>query len=565
MRTLKINRNNTPNKISNIKYEVVDEVKDGGKMVYTFKSFGQHNLKDGDKIILRKEFVDKFDSYGNLIEANFTDRVNKHQYTGSTQKIMPVTVIDDRYFAITFDEYVLAEVENYALPNEPALLHFTKMRPETLVNDTHYFTFKSSGIIYEGHCSDIWDDDEMLNAEDLSADTIVIDKVLPNIIDDGFIFVKNTWHTKCILAIDPETKMETVVDTIAFDSSNIEFYETESFLTATIPLFCNVEFKVLDNATVAENYFNDIVSQIVPKTIDYEKRQFSPEIKNNSTYIVPAQEIEFNLHFRERTDFTIGNRFAISDENSVWNGFAVNTDSDFSIYRKNSIIGADYADNLGCLGFTEDDIKYQKPKVKKSFIRLMFYSTPNFHDKELLFYSTIFLDTNTLYQKYSQIINEGLTDIFDGNRNDKNLRLDATFSVKNKYDSAKSSEGFYLYLFPDDVTENGETTIYMKVEFNHAGYGQTIPMILPRGIDDSGEEYPLDVIDDGFLTTVISFGEDGMMDNNFEAFNRASMIPVNIRYDERTKKYRYHFPWFKNKKDSKITINLWEPRMRAIL
>mgnify|MGYP006976657391 CR=1 FL=1 len=41
----------------------------------------------------------------------------------------------------------------------------------------------------------------------------------------------------------------------------------------------------------------------------------------------------------------------------------------------------------------------------------------------------------------------------------------------------------YLQGLADDVNvnrdENGERTIYMKVEFNHAGYGKTIPMMLP--------------------------------------------------------------------------------------
>ena len=34
-------------------------------------------------------------------------------------------------------------------------------------------------------------------------------------------------------------------------------------------------------------------------------------------------------------------------------------------------------------------------------------------------------------------------------------------------------KGFYLYLFPEYIGK----TIYMKVEFNHAGYGRTIPLV----------------------------------------------------------------------------------------
>ena len=49
---------------------------------------------------------------------------------------------------------------------------------------------------------------------------------------------------------------------------------------------------------------------------------------------------------------------------------------------------------------------------------------------------------------------------------------------KDEFYTQKSSEGFNIYFFPDEViaTENVGKTIYMKVEFNHAGYGRTIPM-----------------------------------------------------------------------------------------
>ena len=64
---------------------------------------------------------------------------------------------------------------------------------------------------------------------------------------------------------------------------------------------------------------------------------------------------------------------------------------------------------------------------------------------------------------------------------DTDYRLDCSFVVRDEYFTEKSSEGFNFYYFPDAI-ENGERTIYMKIEFNHAKYGRTVPMILwPHG------------------------------------------------------------------------------------
>ncbi len=56
------------------------------------------------------------------------------------------------------------------------------------------------------------------------------------------------------------------------------------------------------------------------------------------------------------------------------------------------------------------------------------------------------------------------------------LRMSSQFVVTDKYSSKHSSEGFYFYTYK---TNNGgvfPNDIYMRVEFNHAGYGRTIPL-----------------------------------------------------------------------------------------
>ena len=210
-----------------------------------------------------------------------------------------------------------------------------------------------------------------------------------------------------------------------------------------------------------------------------------------------------------------------------------------------------YADELDLLGFTEDDIKYSKEKIKRSFLRLLFYSDDKIMSKNLLFYSTVFLDAGRLQQTYAIIKNKGLS-VFDKARTDKKTRLSASFSVKDKFNTTTSSEGFYLYLFPDEISvENLPRTIYMTVEFNHGGKGETLRMMLPRDndgnvIEAQSGDFPLNMMS----------SEDG---TDYSKYNRSTKIPVEIEYNHELQSYVYNFPFVKEDSD-KIVLNLFEPR-----
>ena len=58
------------------------------------------------------------------------------------------------------------------------------------------------------------------------------------------------------------------------------------------------------------------------------------------------------------------------------------------------------SDLLSYLGFTNDDVKYQKSKLKKSFLRISFYDSDNIANQNLLHTATIFLDSGDLFAKY---------------------------------------------------------------------------------------------------------------------------------------------------------------------
>lgn len=289
-------------------------------------------------------------------------------------------------------------------------------------------------------------------------------------------------------------------------------------------------------------FADKIKKSVIPPIINMERVKYSPVImEGNDVSIICG--ITFNLHFRER------------DEN--WNVIRPggwNTCEPGDTDNENFNL----SDSLCYLGFSDDDVQYQKMKVKKSFIRLSFYSTNDPLQQSLLYYSTIFLDSGYLFGQFNK---ERTKLILEGDKWEKEdepsyvlqksaeegseIRIDTQIVVHNEFDMDKSSEGFNLYLFADDseihdVIDGNEKdfrTIYMKVEFNHAGYGKTIPFVVwPNTSSNqiSIEDY----------------------------FNNV-YIPVKIKHiDDR---YYYYFDsndFIKcNKEEKSITFNLFEPRL----
>lgn len=62
---------------------------------------------------------------------------------------------------------------------------------------------------------------------------------------------------------------------------------------------------------------------------------------------------------------------------------------------------------------------------------------------------------------------------------DENKRLGSRLIISNKYNTDTSSEGFYIYMFKEYSKNLHPRQIFMKVDFNHAGIGSTIPFIKP--------------------------------------------------------------------------------------
>ena len=299
-------------------------------------------------------------------------------------------------------------------------------------------------------------------------------------------------------------------------------------------------------------YVDEIIDRSMPDVIDMERLKYLPVTSQNSA----ATEIDMYFHFRKREEKTgrekkssIGypeykDSWNISEADgasSWWNGMNYNGEK-FDSYSFNRFYNAsgETSDLLGYLNFTDDDVYYRKSRLSKSFVRLSFYTSKDPIEQKLLYYSTIFLDDTRLYGKFmKQYINKVEKDKGDNGwplvfypDNSVSARLDTQITIRNEYYTEASSEGFNLYLFADDADAvNSARTIYMKVEFNHAGNGKTIPMII----------WPNEAL------TASNF-----IDNLY--------IPVNIRYDESKERYCYQIDGAKE--DGKtIKLILFEPKL----
>lgn len=324
--------------------------------------------------------------------------------------------------------------------------------------------------------------------------------------------------------------------------------------------------------------------------VDMDKTLYTPCIRNEKTNLLePCSNVTFNLHFRTRTITDEG--WAINDQDNP-------TLQDFShwfvtdIYK--SVLddyGQEYdtrlyksSDLLGLLGFTDLDVYLQKKRLAKSFLRITYYDS-NGPDRKLVAMSTIFINTKKLFSTYIKCRNKS-SNLYDvvapykqfclGNGDeecvtgniittlsepvehagvsylptlDENSRISCGLSVKDMISSEDSSEGYYIYLYKDYVDGFYPQTLYMKVEFNHAGYGIVVPFMLP--VDENGTPY----------TSITEFKNSPIYDGIDPAKKKYyELIPINISFDQEMNKYVYTFG--DSNKDNEMVFNLFETKLK---
>lgn len=307
----------------------------------------------------------------------------------------------------------------------------------------------------------------------------------------------------------------------------LRVYVNTGYISVSLPLSFNAGTNLQQDLLLGGTYANERAAEYINPIVDMEKDVFSPafcgatDSATNKPIFEDVSELEFNLHFRTRDQ----DSWKIIEDECYWdtdtssvthtarsNWFVLDNEPYSEESRKELL--QETPDLLGFLYFTTNDVFYQKNKLAKSFLRLSFYDSTNPYTQMLLATSTIFIDEGKLYQENAKNVKKGsfksvplngtgiikdtdtigvLTEPVSGKNTtvytyDETKRLSARLTVNNKYATDTSSEGFYIYVFKEYTTKLHPKDIYMKVEFNHAGVGQTLPFTIPM---NSGMTAPL--------------------------------------------------------------------------
>lgn len=382
-------------------------------------------------------------------------------------------------------------------------------------------------------------------------------------------------------------------------------------LFSSLKLFCNVGYISIKLPIISKSGGDPIQSDIVNSKffdkerekainpiIDMEKDIYYPKYINsdggvyNGSYtdFKPISEIMVNLHFRTRNLDT----WKI-DESSNWfiTDYYPYKDIILSQDKKELKALMEASDLVGLLGFTNNDVYYQKSKIGKSFLRFSYYDSIDPQNQTLLATSTVFMDEHSLFKKYignsrknvniyktisetsattcidkitveSEFVDEkkksSKATICDNKiiTIDENKRLGSRLIISNKYNTDTSSEGFYIYMFKEYSKNLHPRQIFMKVDFNHAGVGLSLPFIKPMSWEKVGDNEELTPKEPLGLDSEEL--KDGIL---LEQKYAQDYIPLYAVYDFKNKEYAYVFDKrYVTVEDGIASLNLFELKIK---
>lgn len=441
-------------------------------------------------------------------------------------------------------------------------------------NDKHYFDINDDITLYFTYI----DDDGIYTTVDIEF-SFFNDTILTTSYDkfkDGYLF--NLFFEENLPTSKEEREekegtlkgCQVLRDNFLFtEKTDTTFWSNRSTVSIDIPFSSSFETNLYQMDLIKEKFVDKTKKEVINRIVDLERDVYYPSVYDvNYNYSHDIYTIKFNLHFREHRgdDWTVTN-------DTLWNGVEDN--------RINKDITDDnVSDLLMFLGFNNEDVRYQRNKLKKSFLRLSYYDSPNPANQNLLMYSTIFVNSGELFSKYARYgeeegytlisINEkgeyvlstdkkgiGVDKEYDGFIEEK--RLSSQFVVKDKNASKSSSEGFYLYLWKEDETPIPQD-IYMKVEFNHSGFGRTIPFMMPYSENSDGEKSIK-----SFQNIVDDFTKPEQA-YTMSDYLKYSYIHLKYAYDVENQKHRYFidpqtYGTQVVSQDNELIINLYEAKI----
>lgn len=318
----------------------------------------------------------------------------------------------------------------------------------------------------------------------------------------------------------------------------VRYFIKRRYYSVHVGLTANNDYVGMNTEGNIENIIQEAKEGLIPGILNLEKIKFSPVYKkvvgSNTTYEkVDKIVIRFNFLHRdnwyydgEKKTYFKTNSWTIDNRGWYTQDYESDTTIEIPASKKNAT-----STLLGYLGFTDGDVRFQKNKLSKSFARMSYYSTNDLLTNSLLNFSTVFVDGGELFGRYVKIDKSGeYPQFFD----DEQLsayshtiasganQLDCTLEITDEYDEAKSAEGFNIYLFSDDFKNASESepgTIYLKIEFNHAGYGKTLQFMRPEGPSSVKLDEEKDV----------------------DFYTKAVFIPIEVFYCQSQKRFVYRF------------------------
>lgn len=342
----------------------------------------------------------------------------------------------------------------------------------------------------------------------------------------------------------------------------------------------------------------------INRIVDMERDVYTPktlvgEYNGSEAVFNSIYEIQINVHLRTRDMYNwkvneTAKGVAFTSANTNW--FV----TDFYPY-KDIVDGNDYvmnrkldstSDIAGLWMFTNEDVYYQKSRVANTFLRLSYYDSVDPQSQSLLHMSTVFMDEHAIYKRYidnsrkgkDEFINYSIEPYGTGEGHQKPVitqkisvsseelqnnhgddmskvtlddskRISTRFVVKNKYATDTSSEGFYLYVFKEYSEKLHPKPIYMKVELNHAGIGQTLPLTVPM-IWDNGHPKSAITLSSSSDVTELKKGI------RLQDFYQCIYIPLYAVYDYKNNEYVYVFDdRYVKVEDGIAVLNLYEVKV----
>lgn len=367
------------------------------------------------------------------------------------------------------------------------------------------------------------------------------------------------------------------------DTSTDSMYENPSItaeiprLSVEVPIQGTEDVRLDVEDTVRSGFVTRNVAANINGSSDMERMMYKPAFMDNGAFGL-VRTINFNLHFRTHSgeDWMVEN-------GDTWNFIEYGSGQDGNTYYSYDN-ESNQSDLLAYAGFTNNDVKYQKNKLRKSFLRLAFYDSDIPGTQNLLAYSSVPVDSGRLYSRYmnsasSDIYRNLDGDILTGARVDREVdeyeladrlgmvvlpsddtveeyRLSSRISVSDPTMSDRICEGFNIYLWTDSDDSQVPSDLYMKATFNHAGYGRAVPMMAP--FRDSGSV--------GFKTNGEIAQDWASVHTQYGAamYNRYSYIKLKYMYDKDNRRHVYYLDPDRYGTvgfGETININLYEARV----